>query len=52
MSGRETDDNLWAELPIEDDQFRFLLMLGQGSYGKVYKAVDKDNQEYCAVKVT
>lgn len=40
-----------SHLPLEDDNFRFLSELGQGSYGKVYKAIDKANQQYAAVKV-
>ena len=44
--------NNTSELPSEDDNFRFLAELGQGSYGKVYKAIDKANQQYAAVKVS
>ena len=39
------------DLPKEDENFKFLAELGQGSYGKVYKAIDKVNQQYAAVKV-
>lgn len=38
-------------LPNEDENFKFLAELGQGSYGKVYKAIDKVNLQYSAVKV-
>ena len=38
-------------LPKEDENFKFLAELGQGSYGKVYKAIDKINEQYAAVKV-
>lgn len=39
------------EFPKDDDYFRFLAELGQGSYGKVYKAIDNSTQKYAAVKV-
>lgn len=39
------------EFPKDDDYFKFLAELGQGSYGKVYKAIDNSTQQYAAVKV-
>mmetsp|Transcript_25779 Transcript_25779/g.29689 ORF Transcript_25779/g.29689 Transcript_25779/m.29689 type:complete len:116 (+) Transcript_25779:13-360(+) len=38
-------------LPQENDLFCFKKLLGQGSFGKVYKAIDKASQQYAAVKV-
>lgn len=37
--------------PIEDENFKFLSELGKGSYGIVYKAIDKVTNQYTAVKV-
>lgn len=48
---KDNRDDRGSSLPAEDDNFRFLSELGQGSYGKVYKAIEKSNQRFAAVKV-
>lgn len=46
------DANEESYLPKDDDYFSFIKELGQGSYGKVYKAIDNSTKQYWAVKVS
>jgi serine/threonine protein kinase len=43
MSG---DGKERSEFPMDDDYFAFIKVLGQGSFGKVYKAIDNSTKKY------
>lgn len=41
-----------SELPDDDyNHYTILHMIGQGSFGNVYKAIDKNTQQEVALKV-
>lgn len=42
----------FIEFQYFDDNFTILKVLGQGAFGKVYKAIDKSTGDACAVKVS
>jgi serine/threonine protein kinase len=43
MSG---DGKERSEFPMDDDHFTFIKVLGQGAFGKVYKAIDNSTKQY------